>query len=322
MLSENIGVVVIGRNEGERLKKCLHSAIKESSAVVYVDSGSVDSSVEFAESIGVKVLELDMSMPFTAARARNEGFGFLLLEYPELEYVQFVDGDCEFIAGWFASALSSFEQDEGDAALAVVFGLRKERFPNESVYNYQADKDWQIEPGYTDTCGGDALMVVSALNEVGGYDASLIAGEEPDLCLRLRRAGWSILCVSVDMTWHDSNLHSFYQWYKRGVRTGHAFAEISWKHRGYSERYWVRHNIRILGWGLLLPIFIMFLSIFNIAFLSMFLVYPLQVARIATKEGWVYACFCVFVKFPQVVGQLKYIINLYRGKASTLIEYK
>ncbi len=62
-----VGVIVIGRNEGERLKRCLNSLRHDCPVMVYVDSGSTDGSVEFAESIGVKVVRLDLSTPFTMA---------------------------------------------------------------------------------------------------------------------------------------------------------------------------------------------------------------------------------------------------------------
>ena len=59
---------------GLRLKRCLAS-LATGGPVVYVDSGSTDGSdaVRARES-GADVIELDMSIPFTAARARNAGF--------------------------------------------------------------------------------------------------------------------------------------------------------------------------------------------------------------------------------------------------------
>ena len=68
-----IAVVVIGRNEGERLRQCLMSIDKGVAGIVYVDSGSTDQSIALAESLGAQVVELDASIPFTAARARNVG---------------------------------------------------------------------------------------------------------------------------------------------------------------------------------------------------------------------------------------------------------
>ena len=67
------------------------------SVIVYVDSGSNDGSVQRARHLGADVIELDMRVPFTAARARNVGFRRLREISPDIEYVQFVDGDCELI---------------------------------------------------------------------------------------------------------------------------------------------------------------------------------------------------------------------------------
>jgi len=322
MISENIGVVVIGRNEGERLKKCLYSVVKNSSTIIYVDSGSTDNSVEFARGLGVHVIDLDLNKPFTAARARNEGFKALLTLNPKVKYVQFVDGDCEFINSWFEHALSSFSKIEDKQQLAIVFGQCKERFPDASIYNHEADRGWQIQPGYTETCGGNFLILAEVFSSMDGFNETLIAGEEPELCLRIRRSGWKILSVSSDMVWHDVNLHSFYQWCKRSIRTGHAFAEVSWMHRNFPGKYWFLHNVRIFAWGLFLPVFMVFLSFFNTYFLFLFLIYPVQIGRIALKEDWLYAYFCVLVKFPQAIGQGKYLLNNLLGKQSQLIEHK
>src|SRR3954469_23114936 len=123
------GVVAIGRNEGERLRVCLESALRASAHVVYVDSGSTDGSVAMARQLGAHVVELDMSTPFTAARARNAGVVKLIEIVPDVEFVQFVDGDCEIVDGWLARALS---ECCANPQAAVVCGRRRERFPDAS----------------------------------------------------------------------------------------------------------------------------------------------------------------------------------------------
>ena len=98
------GVVVIGRNEGERLRRCLESVIRDVGHVVYVDSASTDDSVAMARAIGADVIDLDMRVPFCAARARNAGYERIVECHPELRYVQFIDGDCDMTAGWMGTA--------------------------------------------------------------------------------------------------------------------------------------------------------------------------------------------------------------------------
>src|SRR4051794_6544130 len=99
-----LGVIAIGRNEGERLRRCLESLSGLGLTIVYVDSSSEDGSVELARGLGAEVVELDLARPFTAARARNEGFERLGQIDPEVRFVQFVDGDCEVAGGWLDTA--------------------------------------------------------------------------------------------------------------------------------------------------------------------------------------------------------------------------
>ena len=206
-----IGAVAIGRNEGERLVACLRSLVGRVDRVVYVDSGSTDNSRDLARSLGVEVVELDLSRPFTAARARNEGLDRLRDVLPGVEYVQFVDGDCEVRAEWIETARSALEADE---KLAVVCGRRRERFPEASIYNTLTDMEWDTPIGPAQSCGGDALFRNAALEAVGGYDPSVIAGEEPEMCFRLRAGGWTIRRLDAEMTLHDANMETFGQWWK------------------------------------------------------------------------------------------------------------
>ena len=86
--SAQIGVVAIGRNEGDRLIRCLDSLrqhLPNTVPIVYVDSGSTDNSVAEARVRNVRVVCLDMSIPFTGARARNAGLDYLMQHFPDTE---------------------------------------------------------------------------------------------------------------------------------------------------------------------------------------------------------------------------------------------
>ena len=168
-----IGFVAIGRNEGERLKRCLRSLRQESDSVVYVDSGSTDGSVEFAKSIAVEVLALDTSATFTMSRARNAGWKLLVEKWPTLEFIQLVDGDCELIEGWVPAATAFLA---ANPQVAAVCGRRRERFPEKSIFNRLCETEWNTPVGEAKACGGDSLMRRSALEEVAGYNEDLIAG--------------------------------------------------------------------------------------------------------------------------------------------------
>ena len=322
MAEPQIGAVVIGRNEGERLRRCLASMAGKVARVVYVDSGSTDGSLEMARDQGATIVELDLSKPFTAARARNAGIAALNdPPGPAPDYIQFVDGDCELREGWLETALAFLERHRD---VAVACGRRRERFPEASVYNRLTDLEWDTPVGEARACGGDALMRGDALTQVGGYDPSLIAGEEPELCVRLRAAGWKIWRLDAEMTWHDAAITALSQWWKRARRAGHAYAEGAAMHGRPPERHKVTETRRALLWGAALPLGVGVLALVISPWaLGLLLVYPAQIARIAAKTGDpVQAGFLMLGKFPEALGALDYWQRRLRGQRSRLIEYK
>lgn len=324
--AKNIAVVVIGRNEGQRLLHCFESLLSQTKNIVYVDSGSTDESVNAAQQLGVMVVSLDMALPFTAARARNLGFDKVLSIYPEAQYVQFIDGDCQVFQEWLPAAIG-FLVDHND--VAVVCGRRKEIFPEKSVYNALCDIEWNTPVGEAKACGGDALVRIEALKAVSGYREDLIAGEEPELCIRLRKAGWHIWRLDANMTQHDANIMQFKQWWKRSVRAGYAFAEGSSIHGAAPEFHWVAESRRAMVWASLIPVMIVICFFIQpLLSLGMSLLYPLQVLRMTLKsnlpikKAFLHALFLVVGKFPEQAGQLKFLWNRFRNKKSQLIEYK
>ena len=325
-MSMNIGVVIIGRNEGERLRRCLHSVSNGVFQVVYVDSGSTDDSVDLARNMGSEVVMLDMTQPFTAARARNEGCRILHKLVPDVDYVQFVDGDCELVAGWLEAATSFLDSN---ITVAMVCGRLRERYPEHSIYNRLMDIEWDTAIGETKACGGIAMLRKAPFDAVGGYRADMIAGEESELCVRLRSKGWHIWRLDEEMAVHDSAMTHFWQWWKRTLRTGYAYAEGCYLHGTSSERHRVNESRRIWIWGLGIPVVSLVLTIWlGKSGLSILLLYPSQVLRLAlcgsrsTSENWLRAIFLVLGKFPEAVGQLKFIFNRLAGKTARLIEYK
>ncbi len=324
------GVVAIGRNEGERLRRCLASTVGPSCTVVYVDSGSSDGSVALARSMGVEVVELDRSLPFTAALARNAGFARLEQIVPEVQYAQFVDGDCEVLPGWLDRARMVLDERPD---VAVVFGRRRERYRNQTIYNRMADLEWDTPIGEVKACGGDAMIRAEAFRRVGGYNPAIIAAEDDELCLRIRGLGWKVLRVDADMTLHDMAMTRFTQWWRRSVRCGHAYAEGAARHGRTDERHFVRQLRSAICWGLLVPSLA-----FGLAWptrgISLALLggYPIVYWRTArfyrlcrrwpAVDARLCAIFCVLAKFPHVAGIAKYWSRRIHGKPAQIIEYR
>jgi glycosyltransferase involved in cell wall biosynthesis len=300
--------------------------LSDDKPIVYVDSGSTDDSVALAHSRGVEVVALDMSIPFTAARARNEGFQRLLQLSPDLDYVQFVDGDCEVAAGWLAAARLFLDTH---SEIAVVCGRRRERYPQHSVYNLLCDIEWDTPVGDAKACGGDAMMRVKAFVAAKGFRPDLIAGEEPELCVRLRAEGWKIWRLEQDMTMHDAAMLNFRQWWMREIRAGYAFANGAFLHGAPPERHWVVESRRNWIWGLGIPMFILAAVVaWGYWSLALVAVYPAQVVRLAlsgrraAKENWWRALFLVLGKLPEMLGQMLFYYNLRWGRQAPVIEYK
>lgn len=220
-VDSRLAVVVIGRNEGTRLVRCLDSLVGHGAPLVYVDSGSTDHSLADARSRGAVVVELERDRPFTAGRARNAGFQAAREASPASNYIQFVHGDCEVADGWLGFAGRHLDQHPGTG---VICGRRTERFPERTVFNALCDIEWDTPIGDAEACGGDFMVRVDAFAAVDGFNDIIIAGEEPELCFRLRNGGWRITRADRLMTIHDTDITRLAQWARRSVRSGDAYA--------------------------------------------------------------------------------------------------
>ena len=339
-MSDRVGAIAIARNEGERLRNCLRSLTGRCSMIVYVDSGSTDGSVEFARSMGVEVVELDMSKPFSMARARNAGFARLREALPGAVYAQFVDGDCELDAGWIDTAVAWLDAHPETVA---VCGRRRERFPGKSVYNRICDIEWNTPVGPAKSCGGDVLMRVEAFAAAGGFNEQLIAGEEPELCLRLRSGGGKIDRIDAEMTRHDAAILTFGAWWKRTLRGGYGAldvctrlrgkvpdADIPFHHLTNSAASWTDRWLlalllcvalgAVLGGvcgaalGALAPVGLWMLQAWRIG----------RHVRNRTSPGTahIYGVFTMIGKWAQRAGQRRYRRDVRAGRVIKIIEYK
>lgn len=316
-----VAAIAIGRNEGERLVRCLASLQGQADPVIYVDSGSTDGSVAAAKAAGAHVVDLDLTRPFTAARARNAGLARLAEVAPDGAYVQFLDGDCELRDGWIDAGLAEIETDP---KIAVVCGRRRERFPEATIWNRLTDIEWDTSVGEAKACGGDALMRRAALTEVGGYRDDLIAGEEPEMCFRMRAKGWRIMRIDAEMTWHDAAMTRWSQWWQRNRRAGHAFAEAAALHGKSPERFRVPETRKVVTWGLALPVLILWAAFVITPWaLGLALIYPAQMLRLSTQGmPWFRAFFLTLGRFPEARGFIDYWWARATGKKRGLIEYK
>ncbi len=324
--------MVIGRNEGQRLIRCLKSVTRRGVTVVYVDSGSTDSSVAVARDLNVDVVELDMSTPFCAARARNEGYARLVTNSPQVRFVQFVDGDCELADDWLSVAHAEIKKNPDTA---IVSGWLHERQPEVSVYNRLGEVEWNFSGiGEVESVGGIFMIRREAFDSVSGFDPTVASGEEPELCQRLRRKAWRLFRIDHDMAWHDLAMTRFGQWWRRMVRFGYGTVDVA-------ERFNIprfrRNVLRARAWTAWLLVFLMLSAFFfrgglgSVVTMLWLGLWPAQIGRIAWRS-WrsglapslsvIYGFFIMLSLWPQMLGQFLWWADRRRKRTFRLVEYK
>jgi len=327
----NLGIVTIGRNEGERLRRCLNSLVGRGMPVVYVDGNSTDGSLELARSLGAEALVEDPSAANCVANARNAGFERLCQIDPDVRFVQFIDADCEVIEGWLDRGRRVLEERPD---VALVTGRRRERFREQSIYNRLADIEWDIPTGEIKASHGDFLARVEAFRQVGGFDPTVKVSEDHEMCLRLRKAGWILLRLDAEMSLHDMAMTRFGQWWRRSIRTGYGYAQGALIHGGPPERHCVHDVKSCIFWGIVLPLLILGPAYWTHgASLLLGLAYPLQIARIALRyrragmplrDAWLYGWSCTVGRLAHTIGLVGFWFEqlVGRNRRERVITYK
>ena len=327
----DVSVVVIGRNEGARLQRCLQSVQQAhwgqtQHEVIYVDSHSSDSSVANAQALGAQVIVLDDASP-CAAKARNLGW-----QAASGKYVLFLDGDTELHPDFVSRALATLTVP----TLCAAWGHRRESRPQQSIYTKVLDLDWVYPAGRSLYFGGDVLVRRAALAQVDGFDPNLKAGEEPELCARLRAAGWQIEHIDAPMTLHDLAINSLRAYWLRAYRSGIAYAEVAERMRLRGDVLWQHEARRDFHHGIafVLAPFLWAASLWlNTAMaLTLMAMALLFLARTAQRCAWKapgqwalcaqYAVHAHFQKIPALFGQFKWRQAARQKSEIALVDYK
>jgi GT2 family glycosyltransferase len=327
----NVGVIVIGRNEGERLVQCLESALQAGCPIVYVDSGSSDDSVSIADSLGVDIIELDRARPFSAARARNEGFERLFEKYPGIPFVQFLDGDCTLLSGWIEAAVRALSEESKRSA---VIGHLLERNADASVYNRLCAMEWRSAPGDLRNygyLGGISMMRAKVFRDLGGFRTDVIAGEDSELGVRMGLAGYKITKIDFPMATHDAGMRSFRQWWLRAVRAGHAIGQRYDINGSSAVRDCARERNSTIFWGIGLPLIVLSTAFptqgVSLLLLAGYSMLGIRIWRSRRSMGdrsgdaVLYATFILIAKFPNAIGLVKFFLNKL-ARNYQIIEYK
>jgi len=306
-----LSCVVIGINCEKTLFSCLESIQKSDyyniTEIIYVDGGSNDTSIKIAKSVrGVKVVALSDDRP-TPGKGRNAGW-----QISKGEWIHFFDADTVVDKIWISKAVECVNDNT-----AAIYGQRKEMYPCANVFHIIADLEWKVTFLSAKFFGGDVLIKKSVLEKTGGYDTDLIAGEDPELSSRIINKGWKIKKIYRLMCYHNINMNSLCQYFKRSFRSGYAFADAGIKMLRANEKGWTLQIARILS----KPALIIFLLAIYAAgrswvmilliFLTIF--FPLLKLKhfqkkydLTLKTSFIYSLHCILVLWIELIGVICY----------------
>ena len=221
-------VIILNWNGAEMLRRYLPSVVKAKSEgtkseketeIIVADNGSTDDSLKVMreEFPGVKTIVLDKNYGFA------EGYN-RAIDQVDSDYVVLLNSDVEVTDGWLDTLLTYMDAHPEVAAVQpkIRSWLDKSRFEHAGAaggylnalgYPYCRGRNFrgvEQDNGQYDsivevdwTSGACMCVRTKIYKEVGGLDAAFFAHmEEIDLCWRIRRAGWKLMCVPQAVVYH------------------------------------------------------------------------------------------------------------------------
>lgn len=200
-----LSVVIICKNEERFIEGCIKSVLAATSQIedreiVVVDSLSTDRTVDLAREFPVAIYRLEENQRHTPAAGRY--IGFLKTSG---EYVLFVDGDSFLVRGFIEKALACFEESP---EVAAVIGRRREVYYGYAGTEVLGEEEDINEIGDTprdvSVALASALYRRDVLEHVGPFNPYLFSAEEAELSGRIRRHGYRIVGIPVEMVVHNT----------------------------------------------------------------------------------------------------------------------
>ena len=221
-------VIILNWNGAEMLRRYLPSVVNANSEgtrneketeIIVADNGSTDDSLKVLreEFPGVKTIVLDKNYGFA------EGYN-RAIDQVDSDYVVLLNSDVEVTDGWLDTLLTYMDAHPEVAAVQpkIRSWLDKSSFEHAGAaggylnalgYPYCRGRNFrgvEQDNGQYDsivevdwTSGACMCVRTKIYKEVGGLDAAFFAHmEEIDLCWRIRRAEWKLMCVPQAVVYH------------------------------------------------------------------------------------------------------------------------
>ena len=252
-----ISFIIIGKNEGWRLQKCLQSIsyVVEQDAIanyeiIYVDSQSTDNSIELAKQYGAKAFLIIGEC--NAAIARNigaqEAIGDILF---------FIDGDMELFPGFLPKVLN----ENGKLKYPFMSGIFND-IVHDLDWNYlHTSRRHKIQEGDADaietTTGGLFLINHSLWDEVGGMDTRFKRSQDYDLGLRLSQMGCPLHRKAILLANHYMRQYTIRNDYVGNVKYTALLLRKHWNNIDYLKIFIKQQYTTVL---LLISIILSFVS--------------------------------------------------------------
>jgi glycosyltransferase involved in cell wall biosynthesis len=196
-----VSVIVIGRNEAQRIERCLRSVFaslksRDDCEVIYVDSASEDDTVAIASRFPIRILQLRQSWKLSPSAGRYIGY-----QHARGKYLLFVDGDSLLFKRWLGKACEYLEQNP---ACGGVGGIMHQAYLSRSgtciavVKNYFSQNPAAPVQAAM-SLSGIAMYRKDAMKKAGTFNPFLTTGEECELALRIRNVGYSLARIYEPM---------------------------------------------------------------------------------------------------------------------------
>jgi len=219
-----ISVVVTCFNKARTLGPCVSSIYDQALdglEVVVVDDGSTDNSLEtISKFSGLENFRL-LKLPHNGISvAKNEG-----IKISRGEIVLFLDGDCVLEEGSLEGVLEAF--GAGGEGLGCVGG--EVRALNGSKAVARTIELLQNEFTRKWPFGANVAFRRRVLDELGGFDPSMEYGEDADLFLRMKEAGYAH-AMSKAVSARTENPEGLLDLFRQRYRWGKGFGQLIDRH--------------------------------------------------------------------------------------------